>query len=962
MQAPTFRRTRYMRPKFFALFFALMVMGLAVAAELYPTRSESKAVARVKAGKTEMRTLNPSRHSRWSPARMFGMPVTETIATFAADCTTPRSTFYAGETVCAQTDNVDLNWPGGRWVDWILTGTTNTIVSGSRTTTLITQNPQTFTYAATATGTYKAEITQDDGNGGDNPQTPAIFTVIDAPPIAIYNGACTMAEDTFVLGQTVCAKVTGFAGYRLAWVDAGGYIERTTDITSSSQTDTFTLPSTQTSVVNGVTVDNRGQWRVNVITSRSSVRSAAFSTVKDPAAQLANLSITKTLLTNSPAAGGPVNYEVVITNNGPDDAVNAHFVDDTFSNATFSSVNQTSGPAFTCGTGSTADCTIASFPNGSIASFTLSFTAGSAGSNLDNTASVSSDTADNNTLDNSFKAATVKIGAATTPDCQLSCPQNINANADTTENSQRGTHVSYADPTAAGTCGTVSYDHASGSFFPVGTTTVTATSTQGDGTCSFTVTVTDNGSNPPTISCPANQTANADSNCQASVTVGTATATGNNVTVIGFRSDGKPLYTCDAFGNCTRNSSDQPFSVGITTIQWIAYSHDIAGPYNATTGDEESHRTGSASCNQTITVNDVTPPNIGATDGSASADANCLAPVPDYSSTVTDNCACDSSDSTEACAGHPHVTYTQTPAAGTLVGLGPHTVHIEANDNSSNNGGAGNTSTKDITFTVVDTTAPTFTFVPPMVTAFTGASATTCDTFVSNATLGTPTATDNCTAVTFTRSPAGNTFNVGDTTVVWSARDVAGNVATANQVVRVIDNTPPTISCPASIVLEPTCPSGAIATYTTPVGQDNCPGAITTRTAGGASGTVFPIGTTTVTYSVTDASGNGPVSCSFTVTVKTPAEVVQDLISRSQALQPPLTGPQTQGLVSKLNQALTSINSGNYSSACGKLGDYVTQVQNYINNGTISAAQGQPLITSANKVRNAIGCTNNPCT
>jgi hypothetical protein len=178
----------------------------------------------------------------------------------------------------------------------------------------------------------------------------------------------------------------------------------------------------------------------------------------------------------------------------------------------------------------------------------------------------------------------------------------------------------------------------------------------------------------------------------------------------------------------------------------------------------------------------------------------------------------------------------------------------------------------------------------------------------------------------------------------------------------VIDNTPPTISCPASIVLEPTCPSGAIATYTTPVGQDNCPGAITTRTAGGASGTVFPIGTTTVTYSVTDASGNGPVSCSFTVTVKTPAEVVQDLISRSQALQPPLTGPQTQGLVSKLNQALTSINSGNYSSACGKLGDYVTQVQNYINNGTISAAQGQPLITSANKVRNAIGCTNNPCT
>jgi hypothetical protein len=95
--------------------------------------------------------------------------------------------------------------------------------------------------------------------------------------------------------------------------------------------------------------------------------------------------------------------------------------------------------------------------------------------------------------------------------------------------------------------------------------------------------------------------------------------------------------------------------------------------------------------------------------------------------------------------------------------------------------------------------------------------------------------------------------------------------------------------------------------------------------------------------------------------VKTAAQVVQDLITRTQALQPPLTGQQAQGLVSKLNQALTSINNGNYSSACGKLGDYVTQVQSYINNGTLTSAQGTPLITSANKVRNTIGCTNLPC-
>src|ERR1051325_2934282 len=47
------------------------------------------------------------------------MPFQETIATFAADCTTPQSSFVLGETVCAKTDSVDLNFPGGRWVHWL---------------------------------------------------------------------------------------------------------------------------------------------------------------------------------------------------------------------------------------------------------------------------------------------------------------------------------------------------------------------------------------------------------------------------------------------------------------------------------------------------------------------------------------------------------------------------------------------------------------------------------------------------------------------------------------------------------------------------------------------------------------------------------------------------------------------------------------------------------------------------
>jgi len=122
---------------------------------------------------------------------------------------------------------------------------------------------------------------------------------------------------------------------------------------------------------------------------------------------------------------------------------------------------------------------------------------------------------------------------------------------------------------------------------------------------------------------------------------------------------------------------------------------------------------------------------------------------------------------------------------------------------------------------------------------------------------------------------------------------------------------------------------------------------------------VFPIGTTTVTYTTNDAHGNS-TSCSFTVTVLTPQAVVQNMINVVTSL-PGLTGQQRQGLLSKLQAALDAINEGKPNVACNKLSDFNTQVQSYINNGTLTSAQGQSLINSSNHVRNTIGCTSLPC-
>lgn len=82
-----------------------------------------------------------------------------------------------------------------------------------------------------------------------------------------------------------------------------------------------------------------------------------------------------------------------------------------------------------------------------------------------------------------------------------------------------------------------------------------------------------------------------------------------------------------------------------------------------------------------------------------------------------------------------------------------------------------------------------------------------------------------------------------------------------------VDTINPTIECISNINETVDASSnGKEVTYTAPVGTDNKPGAITTQTAGLASGAMFPVGTTTNTYEVKDVAGNTK-SCSFEVII-----------------------------------------------------------------------------------------------
>jgi hypothetical protein len=206
--------------------------------------------------------------------------------------------------------------------------------------------------------------------------------------------------------------------------------------------------------------------------------------------------------------------------------------------------------------------------------------------------------------------------------------------------------------------------------------------------------------------------------------------------------------------------------------------------------------------------------------------------------------------------------------------------------------------------------------------------------------------------------PAGNVFPVGNTIVTYSATDAHGNTGSATQVVTVIDNTNPIISCPANQIIEPTCPTGAVGTYSTPTATDNCAVQSINRTAGPASGSVFTFGTTTVTHQATDIYGN-TASCSFTITVLTPQQVIQNLQAAVSASS--LTGTQKNGLLAKLSAALQGLNNGQTNVACNKMAEFNNSVQVLINNGSLSAATGNAWILSSNHVRNTIGCTNLGC-
>jgi hypothetical protein len=121
------------------------------------------------------------------------------------------------------------------------------------------------------------------------------------------------------------------------------------------------------------------------------------------------------------------------------------------------------------------------------------------------------------------------------------------------------------------------------------------------------------------------------------------------------------------------------------------------------------------------------------------------------------------------------------------------------------------------------------------------------------------TVTDNAPAPSVTCiPPSGSAFPLGSTIVTCAARDTAGNGASCSFRVTVTDVEPPRVTAPADRTVEATSPAGAVVdddALGVAAATDNAPGVTVTR-SGMPPLNVFPLGTTAVTYTATDAAGN----------------------------------------------------------------------------------------------------------
>lgn len=647
------------------------------------------------------------------------------------------------------------------------------------------------------------------------------FLAPQAGPVTLetFAGDCTTPKTVYNIRDTdltVCAKFTNAVpSWRVIWSNARGQAVQTSNITAANSTASFNL----------TTSSSLGDWRVILFEPfGGTVQAVTTFTVTDVDNPKADLSISKGAISSTASSGGQAIFSLQVTNNGPDAASAVQISDDVPANTTFVSFDQLAGPVFTCTspnvgeTGSTV-CTISSLGRGETAFFIATYQIGTVanGDVIENTATVTSTTVDppNPDVDNNTSTATVDI--LNTP-CQLSTQENITVSADT---GQAGAVVTYATPTGTGDCGTnttgedgetipaISCNPASGSFFPVGTTTVLCTAQTGAAS-TFQVTVDNPGALSISLSGPA------------------------TVTLECGQRFGDP-------GATAINGNGDSLEVTVSYSGGFDPEAPAVGSYTATyTATEDPN---SVSATRTINVTDTEGPSI-TVDGANPyrIQQGSCSPFVDPGVSAFDSCAGPKAVSSSI-SGPGGATSVNTAIPGT------YTVTYTATDGTNQS-----TATRTVivgTFPEDEVDQPGTSNVPPTITlngddqitlecgnAFTdpGAVATVC---------GNP--------VTVNVSGTVNNHAPGTYTLTYSAT-ANGFTSEATRVVTVQDTVAPVITLNGANPM--TVGFGTVFTDPGATASDGCAGDLTSAIVVTGSVDTNTVGFYALTYTVSDPSGH----------------------------------------------------------------------------------------------------------
>ena len=275
----------------------------------------------------------------------------------------------------------------------------------------------------------------------------------------------------------------------------------------------------------------------------------------------------------------------------------------------------------------------------------------------------------------------------------------------------------------------------------------------------------------------------------------------------------------DIFSVTITNDAPALFAFGDTTVTWMAT--DPNG--------------NSSTATQTVTVADTTAPVL-TVPADVSVEANgVLSTVSLGTATATDIFGA-----------------TVTNDAPATFALGATTVTYTATD------GNGLTTSGTQTVTVADTTAPVLN-VPADITAEANA-------INSTVAIGSATATDIFPVTVTSDAPA--TYLLGTTVVTWTATDANGNVTTGTQNVTVVDTTAPVLTVPADVSVEATGMETPVS-----IGTATATDIFAVTVTSDAPAT-YPLGTTVVTWTATDANGNVTTGTQNVTVVDTTAPTV----------------------------------------------------------------------------------------